>query len=96
MALIGLGLILVQFEGVLPKVISFFLFIYGISIAQGPQYWIIETGGVMTEISTKPYPSSILFGLIWIHISLGYFALARFFREDDRNWRGRKIPEPSR
>ena len=92
--LIGVGLILLQMDGVMPKVIAMFLFLSGIGIAIGNQYWMIENPpGTLTEVTFKPYPTGYVVVLIWLHILLGYFAVAKIFRDLGRDWRGSRYPE---
>lgn len=77
--------------GILPKLLASFLFISGISVSISPQFFIVEaTPGVLTLTTPFSYPTAIVGVLIWLHLALGYWAIAVLFRIIGRDMIGRK------
>ena len=89
--LIGIGFVLMHEDGLLPKLLAFFLFVSGIQISLAPQFFIVETSPGMLSITTPfGYPTAIITVLIWLHIVLSYWAIAKMFAAFGRDPVGRK------
>jgi multisubunit Na+/H+ antiporter MnhC subunit len=92
--LIGIGLVLLQHDGILPKILAGILFVSGIQIATAKQIWVVEaTPGILSLATLSTYPTAYVVILVWLHLGLAYYALALILRIFGRNPIGKKYPK---
>jgi hypothetical protein len=87
------GLIFLSQRGRVTRAFSIFFFILGLPLAVAPQYiWLTnDAAGTTTELTFRPYPTSIILLALTIHLALIALAIEYLFDDIDRDWRGRKL-----
>jgi hypothetical protein len=84
---------LIAFKGRIAQIYSIFFFMLSLPLLFGPQYFLLDNGTVLTEVTLKVYPTPIILLFFVIHITLISAAIEILFTELDRNWYGKPNPK---
>lgn len=88
------GFIFLSQRGKVTRAFSIFFFILALPLTFTPQYFLLESSGVLTELKFSPYPTPIIQILAAIHLALIALATEFLFADLDRDPLGRRIVKP--